>query len=85
MILKIAWNGGWTLYDNLPNVSYHCAGEDWKQIECNNRFVDEKLDTEKMVIIADGKNPTPDAYLVLVVNVVTYLCNDEGKTIERIV
>ncbi len=88
MIIKILWKNGCILYDGFERINYETKNsEDAAKLDVNASWVDSGLTLAKSVLIlARSKEPNQygDIECSILTNCVTYILNDEGKTIERI-
>jgi len=88
MILKLLWDKGCILYDGFEKVHYeHLNSEDFNKFDTQASWIDSKETLGKsLIVLARRKVPNEAGEVEFSVktNAVTYLLNDEGKTIERI-
>ena len=94
MILKISTeNKGWVVYDNFDKVQYkHLKYKEAKQLDTDARWLYEASEDEETVCVyisakkirVDKDEERLGLEFSIVASGLVFLCNDEGKTIERI-
>jgi hypothetical protein len=88
MIVKIKANKGWLFYDGFEKIHHEgISREQATKIEPNAIWCEDNSECEGskcpefIILYASKRGNEPYS---LVTNQITYLLNDEGKTIERL-
>lgn len=84
MILKIRDRNGWVIYDNVEKVRYqYYKYEDLKVQDYDEFWGSEEVKKKSPIVVIVYRRKYGTDKTVWFTNTV-YLCNDNGKTIERI-
>lgn len=84
MIIKHYLNNSLCLIEGVSNIWVH--GEDRESISKDNDFfayTKEELDSMHKIVFFDDMNGNPKTLRVHS-DVTVYICNDDGKTIEKV-
>lgn len=88
MILKIQQKNGWVIYDNFEKIRYeHYKLENVPTWDVNAIWCEKQKGKETVCVhIIARKNITSNELLEfsILADTKVYICNNEGKTIERI-
>lgn len=89
MILKIKDENGWYIYDNVDHIHYsiikgkkeYTKSKSWDLLVMDKLILDPTDRKDSVLCIIYSQHKINKG---IITDFVVYLCNDEGKTIEKI-